>query len=144
MVLVLQPMSYRVLGPMGPRGPGGPPPRAPRAQGPKVPWGCGGRSPRFLWGEGAKAPGGLFGPPNMFLASISTNKEIIGETFNLGTGRNHSVMDIVRLVDGPHVHIPERPGEARETLADNSKAVNLLGWNPSVVFEEWVEANRPK
>lgn len=80
----------------------------------------------------------------LFLASISTNNEIIGETFNLGTGRNHSVMDIVRLVNGPHVHIPERPGEARETLADNFKAKNLLGWNPSIVFEDWVKSNSPQ
>ena len=80
----------------------------------------------------------------LFLASSSTNDKIIGETFNLGTGRNHSVLDIVRLVDGSHIHIPERPGEARETLADNSKAHRLLGWSPVIRFEDWVKANRPR
>ena len=79
----------------------------------------------------------------MFLAGESENKEIIGELFNLGTGTNHSVMDIVRLTGGGHVHIPERPGEARETLADNTKAKSLLGWNPKVKFEDWIESNRP-
>jgi UDP-glucose 4-epimerase len=80
----------------------------------------------------------------LFLASESKNKAIIGKLFNLGTGRNHSIMDIVALVGGPHVHIPERPGEARETLAENSRAKDVLKWNPSVVFEDWVKANRPK
>ena len=61
----------------------------------------------------------------MFLAGESESKEIIGELFNLGTGTNHSVMDIVKMTKGGHVHIPERPGEA-ETLADNTKAKSLL------------------
>ena len=80
----------------------------------------------------------------MFLAGESNNKEIIGELFNLGTGTNHSVMDIVRMTGGGHVHIPERPGEARETLADNTKAKSLLKWNPQVKFKNWIEANRPQ
>jgi len=79
----------------------------------------------------------------LFLASQSDNKDIIGELFNLGTGRNYSVMDIVRMTGGGHVHIPERPGEARETLADNSKAKSLLGWSPKVKLEDWIESNRP-
>jgi UDP-glucose 4-epimerase len=80
----------------------------------------------------------------LFLASESENKKIIGEMFNLGTGTNHSVIDIVRMTGGGHVHIPERPGESRETLADNSKAKSLLGWNPKVKFEDWIEANKPQ
>ena len=80
----------------------------------------------------------------LFLAGESENQEIIGELFNLGTGTNHSVMDIVRLTGGSHIHIPERSGEARETLADNSKAKALLNWNPQVKFEDWIEVNRPK
>jgi UDP-glucose 4-epimerase len=80
----------------------------------------------------------------MFLAGESESKEIIGELFNLGTGTNHSVMDIVRMTKGGHTHIPERLGEARETLADNTKAKSLLGWNPKVKFEDWIEANRPQ
>ena len=79
----------------------------------------------------------------MYLAGESENKEIIGELFNLGTGRNHSVLDIVDLVGGQHVFIDARPGEARETLADNTKAKTLLGWDPAQRFEDWVEANKP-
>ena len=79
----------------------------------------------------------------LFLASESENKEIIGELFNLGTGTNHSVMDIARMTGGAHIHIPERPGESRETLADNSKAKSLLNWSPKVKLEEWMGKYRP-
>ena len=79
----------------------------------------------------------------MFLAGESGDKEIVGEVFNLGTGTNHSVMDLVKLTGGNHVHIEARPGESRETLADNTKAKTMLGWNPSRKIEDWIEKNRP-
>ena len=34
------------------------------------------------------------------------------------------------------VYIPARPGETRRTLANNSKARDLLGWKPTVSLEE--------
>jgi UDP-glucose 4-epimerase len=80
----------------------------------------------------------------MFLAGESNNKDIVGELFNLGTGTNHSVLDLVKLTDGKHIHIDNRPGESRETLADNTKAKKMLNWNPSRKLEEWVEKNRPQ
>lgn len=80
----------------------------------------------------------------LLLAAESTNPDIIGELFNLGTGRNHSVMDLVELTGGRYIHIPARPGEARETLADNNKAKKLLEWNPIRVLEDWVVKNRPR
>jgi len=79
----------------------------------------------------------------MFLAGESDDKKIVGELFNLGTSTNHSVLDLVKLTGGEHVHIPARPGESRETLADNTKAKTMLGWNPSRKIEDWIEKNRP-
>jgi UDP-glucose 4-epimerase len=80
----------------------------------------------------------------LFLAGESSNKDIIKEMFNLGTGTNHSVMDLVNLTGGDHVHIPARLGEARETLADNSKAKAMLGWDPNRKLEDWISKNRPQ
>lgn len=53
-----------------------------------------------------------------------------GELFNIGAGKNYSVNEIAKLIGGETVGIPERPGEYRTTLADNSKARKLLGWQP--------------
>ena len=80
----------------------------------------------------------------LFLAGESSNKDIIKEMFNLGTGTNHSVMDLVNLTGGDHVHIPARAGEARDTLADNSKAKTMLGWDPNRKLEDWVSKNKPQ
>ena len=76
------------------------------------------------------------------LAATTTNKDAIGEIFNLGTGTNHSVLDLVKLVggeDAEYKHLPQREGEARETLSDSSKAYKYLRWKPQVKLEEWIE-----
>ena len=41
------------------------------------------------------------------------------------------------MIGGPTINI-DPVVEPRETLADNSKAKDLLNWKPSVVIEEWV------
>lgn len=56
--------------------------------------------------------------------------------FNIGSGGNHSVNEVAALVGGQVEHLPERPGEYRTTLADNSKARELLGWKPQTPFED--------
>ncbi|HXV26916.1 MAG TPA: NAD-dependent epimerase/dehydratase family protein [Candidatus Paceibacterota bacterium] len=58
-----------------------------------------------------------------------------GEVINIGTGRNHSVLDVAKLIGGEREHVSARPGEARATLADNTLAGSLLGWEPEVPFE---------
>ncbi|MCJ7587578.1 MAG: NAD-dependent epimerase/dehydratase family protein [Candidatus Aminicenantes bacterium] len=62
------------------------------------------------------------------------------ETFNLGSGKNHSVLEIYdkvsRILDvrvEPE-YKPDLPGEAQMTLADISK-VSALGWKPKTDLE---------
>jgi UDP-glucose 4-epimerase len=78
------------------------------------------------------------------LAALSDNEKVVGELFNVGTGRNHSVNELAKLIGKPYEYIPARQGEARETLADNSKLREMLGWEPTVKFEDWIEENKPK
>lgn len=78
------------------------------------------------------------------LAGTTENRNAIGEVFNIGTGTNHSVLDLVKLIggkDAKYKHIPQREGEARETLSDCSKAKNELGWKPEIVLEDWIKEN---
>ena len=75
------------------------------------------------------------------LAATSTNEELFGEILNVGTGRNHSVKELADLIGGEQKHIDSRPAEAAVTLADNSKIKRLLGWEPEVVFEDWIANN---
>ena len=66
---------------------------------------------------------------------LSMNTEsanIWGQTYNIGTGKNYSVLELAKMIGTKYTHIPERLGEARVTLADISKAKSSLGWQPEV------------
>ena len=77
------------------------------------------------------------------LAATCKDDRCIGNLFNLGNGENYSVLDLVKMIDKPYIHIDDRPGEAEITLADNSKARDILGWDPKVDIEKWISENRP-
>lgn len=61
-----------------------------------------------------------------------------GVLINIGSGKNYSINELASLVGGPTINIPPRPGEYRITLADVSKAKNLLGWAPKYNLEQGV------
>lgn len=73
------------------------------------------------------------------LLAMSSDQVGKGEIINLGTGANTSVIEVAELIGGPWEFGPERKGEVRETLADNRKAKDLLGWKPEIKFEDGIE-----
>jgi len=64
-----------------------------------------------------------------------------GVTVNIGSGKNYSVNEIAAFISDDTVNIPARPGEARETLADNSRAQKLLSWTPKCTLEDYFDPN---
>ena len=60
------------------------------------------------------------------------------EIINIGTGKNYTVKELAEMFGGPIQIIPARPGETVITLADNSKARELFGWEPTVSLPEGV------
>ena len=68
--------------------------------------------------------------------------KISGETFELGRGKNYSVNDIVEAFDEDTVeYIPPIPGEMRETLCTDTKAKEMLGWNPTKDVVDYIKEN---
>ena len=61
-----------------------------------------------------------------------------GEAINIGRGKNYSVNELAEMIGGPTKFIGERI-EPFETLADNSLAKELLGWEPTVELGEWLK-----
>jgi UDP-glucose 4-epimerase len=59
--------------------------------------------------------------------------------FNLGSGKNYSVNEIAKLMSDNVKYIPERQGEARETLADISETTAATGWEPKVDLKEYLD-----
>ena len=74
-----------------------------------------------------------------WLASQTDSKEALGQFFNVGSGENYSVMELAEMVGGEYVHIPDRIGEARETLSDSTKIKSVLGWKSTVNFQQYIK-----
>ena len=72
---------------------------------------------------------------------LATTKEIdskyFGQVFNIGTGTNYSVNQIASFISDNTINIPERLGEARETLANIDKVKEVFLWEPKIKLEQW-------
>ena len=74
-------------------------------------------------------------------ANILATEADIADVFsviNIGSGTNRSVLEIADMVSENRVFLPARPGEMRETLADNGLAAELLGWRPAFRVDDWL------
>ena len=70
------------------------------------------------------------------LAALSRLQQAPGSfTVNLGTGRGHSVLEVVRTFEAvtgakvPYRIVERRPGDVAQCYADASHAAQLLGWS---------------
>lgn len=69
------------------------------------------------------------------VAALDRRSDIPGvHTYNLGTGRGHSVLEVVKTYEEesgkpiPFEIVQRRPGDVAETWADATKAAEELGW----------------
>ena len=60
-----------------------------------------------------------------------------GEVINIGNGDNRSINDIADMIGGDKVNV-DPVIEPKATLANNSKAEELLGWKPTQNIEDWI------
>lgn len=66
----------------------------------------------------------------------------LGGVLNVGTGINHSVNEIAKMIGGRTEFIPKRLGESNVTLADISITSQILNWKPKVLLNKWIENNK--
>ncbi|MBP2669021.1 MAG: UDP-glucose 4-epimerase [Deltaproteobacteria bacterium] len=76
------------------------------------------------------------------LAACAAPKAACGGVFNIACGERVSLLDILEIVYGlagkrvePKFE-PSRPGDVRDSLADISRAREIVGFNPKVPFRE--------
>lgn len=60
--------------------------------------------------------------------------------YNVGTGKNFSILEIADMIGGPVRIIPERPAEVNETLADIEATTQDLGWVPKYSLEKMINS----
>lgn len=73
------------------------------------------------------------------IKAILSDKVGKGEVINIGTGKNYSINEVANLITGQRINVPERQFEVKETLADISKAKELLDWQPKVDLEKGIK-----
>ncbi|OGV49385.1 MAG: hypothetical protein A3F46_00120 [Legionellales bacterium RIFCSPHIGHO2_12_FULL_42_9] len=61
------------------------------------------------------------------------------EIFNIGSGTNVAIKGLANLISAKQVHQSRRAADAEETLADISRANQLLGWRPTVSLAEGIQ-----
>tara|TARA_A100001391_G_scaffold155632_1_gene113458 strand:- start:891 stop:1787 length:897 start_codon:yes stop_codon:yes gene_type:complete len=76
---------------------------------------------------------------NVLAATSDVDDSAFGQLYNVGNGVNYSINEIAAMISDNTVNIPPRIGEARTTLANNSKLCNTFGWEPTIKLENWIE-----
>ena len=75
---------------------------------------------------------------NVLAATKEVSSESFGQVYNVGTGINHSVNEIAKMISNNIINIPPRLGESRITLANNKKLSTTFDWEPKVSLKDWV------
>lgn len=79
------------------------------------------------------------------LIALAECQGAVGETVNLGTGREISMLTVCRTIaeavgrpDLVPEMLPERPGDVRRLIVDNRRMTELTGWTPSRDFTDGI------
>ena len=75
---------------------------------------------------------------NIMAALSNADEEAYGQVYNVGTGKNYSVNDIASFISNDTINIPERIGEARNSLANIDKIYKTFAWKPQTDVETWI------
>ena len=65
-------------------------------------------------------------------------EDLKGEAFNIGNGDNYSVNELADMLGGEKSY-GNKVIEPFQTLADNSKALLMLDWDPKGNLKEWIK-----
>ena len=66
-------------------------------------------------------------------------QNVYGEVFNVGSGKNYSMLELAALISDKVEFIAPREGEAKVTLANIEKITNKLSWCPTVTLESYIQ-----
>ena len=107
----------------------------------------GGR-PHRVFGDGTQTRDLLFVDDCAeFVVRAGLSDATVGQVINGGTGRETSVLELARLVDGPAARVEHVPHihpqcEIQRLVCDASFARRVLGWAPRVPLEQGLAATR--
>lgn len=102
-----------------------------------------------IYGDGEQSRDFTFIDDAVQANILAAESDVTGEAFNVGTGGRITVNELVDTLndvldtDIDPIYDDPRPGDARHSQADISKANNLLGYEPEVGFSKGLEQTIP-
>ena len=78
----------------------------------------------------------------LMLVATAQSREV--RIFNVGTGKGHSVKQVLDTFNKhylrpvPYTYGPRRTGDAAKSVADTTKLINMLGWRPAHTLDDMV------
>ena len=60
------------------------------------------------------------------------------DNFEFGRGQNYSVNEVAKMFNIKPIYKEDKPGEAQDTLCDNSAAKKLLNWTPIINLKDYI------
>ena len=69
---------------------------------------------------------------------LTSESKTCWDEIELGRGNNYSINELVQMFNSGYTYLPERPGEARETLCDISQAKEKIGYEPTRNIEDYI------
>lgn len=79
------------------------------------------------------------------LAADAPSENVAGKVFNIGTGKSHTVLELFQelsqiLGSGAEPRFaPQRNGDIRDSVADITRAQNMLGYRPRTSFRDGLQ-----
>jgi len=73
------------------------------------------------------------------ILAMNSDKVGKGDLINIGNNNPFSVNQVAELIGGEITKVPSRLGDVRYSRADNTKAKELLGWEPSIALPDGIE-----
>jgi UDP-glucose 4-epimerase len=72
------------------------------------------------------------------ILAMNLSERTNGKPINIGSGYNVSLNSIAKLFNTQVYHYPRREGEVMNTLSSTKRAMDILGFYPTIRVEEWV------
>jgi UDP-glucose 4-epimerase len=70
---------------------------------------------------------------------IMASNKIENDEYQLGTGKDYSILEVAQMFSNNIIFTPPRPGDRRSGLADAQATQEKLGWVPTMSLDNWVE-----
>jgi UDP-glucose 4-epimerase len=77
---------------------------------------------------------------NILAATKEVDDSCFGQVYNVGSGYNKSILHLAWMISSQTVHLPSRPGEAKETLSNSNKFKSTFVWEPKINLNDWIKS----